>query len=156
VPGPEVARYQIEAAVIRDTSIAPAAREAEIAKQLADSLTAREKSYLSIDPLVYARRVRCPALVLQGASDLHVPPRSAERLAWAMREGGNRDVTVRIFPGVSHAFLPDPYGLASAWATLPGFMTSPQVLDAIGEWASAHLPPRESRSGASAGSNARR
>jgi pimeloyl-ACP methyl ester carboxylesterase len=136
VPGPEVARYQIEAAVVRDTSIAPSAREAEIQRQLADSLTARERSYLSIDPLEYARRVRCPALILQGATDLHVPLRSAERLAWAMRSGGNRDVSVRVFPGISHSFLPDPVGLNSRWVALPGFMTSPQALQAIIEWMS--------------------
>ncbi|MGH7741922.1 MAG: alpha/beta hydrolase family protein [Candidatus Eiseniibacteriota bacterium] len=135
VSGPEVARYQIEAAVSRDTSIAPAAREAEIHRQLEDSLTVREKSYLSIDPMSFARRVRCPALILQGANDLQVPLRSAERLALAMRSSGNRDVSVRIFPGISHSFLPDVVGLNSGWAALPGFMTSPEVLHTITDWA---------------------
>jgi len=147
VPGPEVARYQIEAAVVRDTSIAPANREAEIQRQLSDTLTVREKSYLGIEPLGYARRVRCPALILHGGSDLHVPPRSAERIALAMRSNGNRDVTVRLFPGLSHSFLPDPVGLSSGWATLPGFMTSPDVLRAITDWTDAHLdsPRRPAR-----------
>ena len=139
VPGPVVARYQIEAAVVRDTSIAPFAREAEIQRQLADSLTARERSYLGIDPLSYARRVRCPALVLQGATDLQVPPRSAEHLALAMRAGGNRDVSVRVFPGISHSFLPDPVGVSSGWAALPGFMMSPDVLRTIMDWVDARL-----------------
>jgi len=139
VSGWEVARYQIEAAVNGDTSIAAADREAEIKKQLADTLTVREKSYLSIDPLAYARRVRCPALILQGASDKHVPPRSAERLAAAIRGNGNREVSVRVFPGLSHTFLPDPVGLNSGWAGLPAFMTSPQVLREIGDWLSARL-----------------
>jgi len=145
VPGMEVARYQIGAAVERDTSIAPADREAAITKALADSLTPRESTYLAMaDPLTYARRVRCPALLLHGGSDLTVPPRSAERLASAMRAGGNRDVTVRIFAGLSHAFLPDPVGLSSAWAGLPAFLTSPDVLRTLGDWAAAHLaaPPR--------------
>jgi len=139
VPGPELARYQIEAAVTRDTSIAPAGREAEIAKQLAEPMTPRETSCLSIDPLAYARRVRCPALILHGGSDLHVPLRSAERLATAMRTNGNRDVTVRIFPGLSHSFLPDPVGLNSGWAGLPAFRTGPEVLRTLGDWAVAHL-----------------
>ncbi len=139
LPGPDIARYQIEAAVVRDSSIAPTSREAEIQRQLSDSLTARERSYLSIDPLAYARRVRCPALILQGGTDLHVPPRSAERLAWAMRAAGNGDVSVRVFAGLSHSFLPDPIGLNSGWAALPGFMTSPQVLRAITDWTTAHL-----------------
>ena len=38
-------------AAVRDASIAAADREAAIQKQLADSLTVRERSYLSIDPL---------------------------------------------------------------------------------------------------------
>jgi dienelactone hydrolase len=142
VPGPELARYQIEAAVTRDTSIAPADREAEIAKQLAAPLTPREASCLGIDPLAYARRVRCPALILHGGADLHVPPRSAERLATAMRAAGNRDVTVRIFPGLSHSFLPDPVGLNSGWASLPGFLTSPEVTRTLADWAVARLAKR--------------
>lgn len=146
VSGAEVARYQIEAAVVRDSSIAPADREAEIAKQLADTLTIRERSYLSIEPLGYARRVRCPALILHGGSDLHVPPRSAERLALAMRSNGNHDVTVRVFPGISHSFLPDPGGLSSGWAVLPGFMTSPDVLRAITDWFGSHFAAPDARS----------
>jgi dienelactone hydrolase len=141
VPGLEVARYQIEAAIVRDTTIAPADREAAIAKELADTLTIRERSYLSIDPLSYARRTRCPALIVQGANDLHVPLRSAERLAWAMRSGGNRDVTVRFIPGVSHALLPDVLGLNAEWVYLPAFLTSPDVLRAMTEWLSERLRP---------------
>jgi hypothetical protein len=77
--------------------------------------------------------VRCPALILHGGSDLHVPPRSAERLAAAMRAGGDRDVTVRIFPGVSHSLLPDPYGLGDGWVYLPAFRVAPPILDTMAE-----------------------
>jgi dienelactone hydrolase len=139
VPGPEVGRYQVEAAVTADPSIPVAQREAEIKKQLTEGLTQREQTYLTIDPLRYARAVRCPALIVQGGADLHVPLRSAERLATAMRSGGNRDVTVRIFPGVSHSLLPDPNGLNSGWPTLPGFRTSPEILRAVAEWTAARL-----------------
>ena len=112
-------------AAVRDASIAAADREAAIQKQLADSLTVRERSYLSIDPLAYACRTRCPALILHGANDLHVPVRWAERLAWAMRAGGNRDVTVRLFPGVSHSLLYDPIGLNTGWVYGPAFSSAP-------------------------------
>jgi dipeptidyl aminopeptidase/acylaminoacyl peptidase len=142
VPGPEVARYQIEAAVVGDSTIAPADREAEIQRQLADTLTIRERSYLGIDPLGYASRVRCPALILHGGSDKHVPPRSAERLAHAMRANGNADVSVRIFPNLSHSLLPDPGGLSDGWAGLPAFVTSPEVLRAITDWAATRLMSR--------------
>jgi hypothetical protein len=139
VSGPEVARYQTEAAGVRDPSIAPGDREAAIQELLADTLTVREKSYLPLDPFRYARRARCPALIVHGANDLHVPARSAERLAWAMREGGNRDVTVRLVPGVSHSLLYDPVGLASGWVYLPGFLPAPEVLRTAGDWLAERL-----------------
>jgi hypothetical protein len=125
--------------VIRDPSIPEADREKEIAKQLAEEMTPRERVFLTIDPLEYARRVKCPALVLQGGADLHVPIRSAERIASAMRASGNSDVTVQIFPGVSHSLLPDPVGLNSGWVLLPGFLTSPALLDVMTRWTSEHL-----------------
>jgi dienelactone hydrolase len=139
VPGAELARYQIEQAVQGDASIAEADREKEIEKQLAEPMTPRETSILSIDPLAFASGVRCPALLVHGGSDRHVPVRSAERLAAAMRAAGNRDVTVRIFPGVSHAMLPDPIGLSAGWVTLPGFLTAPGLLDTVSAWTAGHL-----------------
>jgi pimeloyl-ACP methyl ester carboxylesterase len=109
-------------------------------------LTVRERSYLAIDPLAYARRTRCPALILQGANDLHVPVRSAERLAWAMRAAGNRDVTVRLFPGVSHALLYDPIGLGSGWVFLPGFLVCPELSRTAVDWLAVRLAvPRNVR-----------
>jgi len=146
VSGPDVARYQIGAAVDADSTIAPADRETEIQKQLAEPMTPRETTYLGIDPLVYAREVRCPALILQGGADRHVPLRSAERMASAMRAGGNRDVTVRIFPGVSHSFLPDPVGLSSGWAMLPALHTSPEALRTLSDWAWERLRPARGKS----------
>jgi len=139
VPGPELARYQTELAVRGDPSVAEADREKEIEKQLAEPLTPREKSLLDIDPLGFAAKVRCPALIVHGGSDRHVPLRSAERLASAMRAAGNRDVTVRLFPGVSHAMLPDPVGLSAGWVTLPAFLTAPPLLDTVSTWTAAHL-----------------
>ena len=139
VPGPELARYQIEAAVLGDEAVAPADRAKEIEKRLSEELTPRERSLLGIDPLGFAGGVRCPALLAQGGSDVHVPVRSVERLAFAMRAAGNRDVTVRIFPGVSHSLLPDPIGLNTGWVMLPAFRTSPAVLDAVSAWAAARL-----------------
>lgn len=139
VSGADVARYQITAAVARDTTIAPTDREAAIRRELNDTLTVREKSYLAIDPLAYARRVRCPALIVQGGNDQHIPVRSAERLAWAMRASGNQDVTVRIVPGVSHSLLPDVNGLSSGWVYLPAFGTSPEILRTVSGWLSVRL-----------------
>jgi dienelactone hydrolase len=142
VPGAELARYQVAQPVIHDPSVPASEREREIEKKLAEALTdltARERVMLTIDPLPFARDVHCPALIIQGGNDLHVPMRSAERLAAAIRENGNADVIVRIFPQVSHSLLPDPVGLSSGWVFLPGFITSPEILDTLSDWAAARL-----------------
>lgn len=140
--GAELARYQIENAVMHDSSVPTNEKEKEIQKQLAEELTPREKSVLTIDPIEYARKVRAPALIVHGGNDLHVPIRSAERIAYAMRWNGNYDVSVRIFPGLSHSLLPDPIGVNSGWVYLPAFETSPELLEVVSDWARAHLVAR--------------
>jgi dienelactone hydrolase len=139
VPGAQLAREQTEQAVLHDPSIPTADREKEVEKELAEPMTPREQVFLTIDPLLYASRVHCPALILQGGSDITVPIRSAEKIASAIRSNGNSDVTVRIIPAVSHSMLPDPIGPGSGWLYLPAFATCPQLLDVMTNWATAHL-----------------
>jgi pimeloyl-ACP methyl ester carboxylesterase len=142
VPGTEVAKYQVEQPILKDPSIPESDREKEFTRQMADALkdlTPHETSFLKTDPAEYLGRVHCPALIIQGGADLTVPVRSAERIAYFMRAGGNSDVTVRIFPGLSHSLLPDPVGLPSAWAALPAFLTAPDLLDEMTRWSIARL-----------------
>jgi len=144
VTGMEVARYQVEQQILKDPNIPDTDRQKEFAKQMeeaAKDLSPHESSFLVIDPIEYDRQVRCPALIIQGGADATVPVRSAERIAWAMRAGGNSDVTVRVFPGVSHSLLPDPGGLSSGWAALPAFITAPDLLDEMTRWSVAKLIP---------------
>jgi len=144
VSGMEVARYQVEQPILKDPNIPEADREKEFAKQMEEALkdlSPHETSFLAIDPIEYDRQVRCPALIIQGGADATVPVRSAEKIASAMRAGGNSDVTVRIFPGISHSLLPDPGGLSSGWAALPAFITAPDLLDALTRWSVAKLMP---------------
>jgi uncharacterized protein len=144
VPGMEVARSQVEQPIFKDPKIPAASREPELAKQFAEALkglSAHESSYLAIDPGLYDSQVHCPALIIQGGADVPVPVRSAEKIAAAMRAGGNSDVSVRIFPGISHSLLPDPGGLSSGWAALPAFLTAPDLLDELTRWSKARLTP---------------
>jgi pimeloyl-ACP methyl ester carboxylesterase len=145
VSGLEVARYQVEQPILRDPKMSDADRERELAKQMEEALkdlSPHETSFMAIDPIPYARQVRCPALIIQGGTDATVPVRSAARIASAMRAGGNSDVTVHIVPGVSHSLLPDPGGLSSGWGALPAFLTSPQLLDELTRWSIARLLER--------------
>jgi alpha-beta hydrolase superfamily lysophospholipase len=95
--------------------------------------------FLDYDPIATAKRVRQPVLIVQGATDRQVTPEQAPALAAAFRAGGNRDVTMRIFPSTDHLFLADPVGNPSGYASLPSKNVRPEVLGAIADWLSARL-----------------
>jgi dipeptidyl aminopeptidase/acylaminoacyl peptidase len=95
------------------------------------------------DPSVTAQRVRQPVLILQGALDRQVTAGQADTLAAAMRAGGNRDVTVRVFPTLNHLFLVSPSGTGdpSEYIALRDVKLPQEVLDTIAAWLSAKLRP---------------
>jgi dienelactone hydrolase len=94
--------------------------------------------FLDYDPAPTAARVRAPVLILQGETDRQVPKVEADKLAAAIRGGGNRDVTVRVFPGMNHLFLPDG-GVGFSYEKLPSFVVPPAVMGAIADWLSARF-----------------
>ncbi|MFN8589486.1 MAG: alpha/beta fold hydrolase [Candidatus Eisenbacteria bacterium] len=95
--------------------------------------------FLDHDPLGIAKSVRTPVLVLQGATDRQVTAEQAKVLAGAFRAGGNRDVTLRVFPATNHLFLADPAGWGDGYSALPDPHVRREVLDAMGEWLAAKL-----------------
>jgi pimeloyl-ACP methyl ester carboxylesterase len=52
------------------------------------------------DPAATFRRVRCPVLIIFGEKDNPTP--GIARIEQALREAGNRDYIVRVFPGADH------------------------------------------------------
>lgn len=140
VPAQELARYQTENIVARDPSVPPEKRAAEVEKQLAEPLTPRERSFMEIDPLAWASQVRCPAFIAQGGADIFVPPRSAAKLAAAMRQDGAADVTVRLVPHLGHNLIPDPDGFVQT-VFLPAFHVAPEVIDPLVRFLTERLRP---------------
>ncbi|HEX8271771.1 MAG TPA: alpha/beta fold hydrolase [Longimicrobiaceae bacterium] len=135
--------YQARFAIESDSSLAPH-RDSLLVMAAAqnDSLAAASRwfgSLLAHDPLPFARRLRMPVLVLQGETDRQVPAAEAPALAAAIRAGGNRDVTVRLFPGVDHLLLRDPDGSVAGYAALPSKQVVPEVLGALADWLAARL-----------------
>ena len=64
---------------------------------------------LDLDPAVYWEQIQAPVLAMFGELDDVVPvAASASRIAEALRRGGNKDVTIRIFPKASHTIQPAP------------------------------------------------
>ena len=75
------------------------------------------------------------------AVDRQVSAGQADTLATAFREGGNRDVTVRVFPGLNHLFVVSPSGTGATdeYASLRDVAVPREVLDVIAEWLIARL-----------------
>ncbi|MEW5929740.1 MAG: alpha/beta fold hydrolase [Gemmatimonadota bacterium] len=135
--------YQSRFAIQADSTLAPHLDSLLVmAAAQNDSLAAASPwfgSLLAHDPLPFARRLRLPVLVIQGGTDRQVPAAEAPALAAAIRAGGNRDVTVRLFPGVNHLLLRDPDGSVAGYAALPGRQVVPEVLGALTDWLAARL-----------------
>lgn len=90
--------------------------------------------FMQHDPLKTARLVTQPVLIVQGETDHQVTPEQADTLAIAMRDAGNKDVTVKKFADTDHLFLADPSGVASGYATLPDKHVRRPVLGAVADW----------------------
>jgi len=96
--------------------------------------------FATYDPLPTARAVRIPVLILQGALDRQVSAGQADTLAAAFRAGGNKDVTVKVYPGLNHLFLhTDGDGSPSEYPTLKDTTIPAAVLDDIATWLQARL-----------------
>jgi dienelactone hydrolase len=142
--GLDIIHFQQRNAVEHDSTIPLGARDS-VLRAAAVSLdsTARTSVWLQFflhyDPLPTARQVRVPVLILQGATDHQVTPEQADALAAAFRAGGDRDVTVRVFPGLNHLFIPDPSGQPAGYAALKSSRVSAEVLGAIADWLAVRL-----------------
>lgn len=137
--GRRIIAYQNRYGVQHSSAITAAQRDSVLraAAHSVDSMSALQpwlRFFLDYDPKTTARRVKTPVLVLQGATDRQVTAEQADTLAAALRAGGNRRVTVRVFPATNHLFLADPDGNPAGYRALPSKSVRPEVLGAIAEW----------------------
>jgi pimeloyl-ACP methyl ester carboxylesterase len=101
---------------------------------LAQLQTRWMRYFLEYDPRIALRRVRVPVLVLNGELDLQVPPDlNLGEIERTLREGGDRDVTVRRFPGLNHLFQPARTGLPAEYGSIETTL-APVVLETIRDW----------------------
>ena len=142
--GRRIMAYQQRYAIEHDTTMTPAKHDTLLAHGPAqlDSMaraSAWIRYFLDYDPVATAHRVRTPVLILQGANDRQVTAEQAPALAAAFRAGGNRRVTMRVFPETNHLFLPDPSGDPAGYRSLRTSGVRPEVLGAIADWLSTQL-----------------
>ena len=73
--------------------------------------------FLDHDPRPALRKVKVPALVLNGELDLQVPAdQNVPEIEKALKEAGNPDVTVRRLAGLNHLFQPAKTGNLDEYA----------------------------------------
>jgi dipeptidyl aminopeptidase/acylaminoacyl peptidase len=96
--------------------------------------------FVSYDGTATAARVHAPVLVVHGAKDYQVPVSEAEKVAAAVRRGGNRDVTVKVFSATNHLFVDDA-GVGFAYEKLPSYAVRPDVLGTVADWLVGRLRP---------------
>ena len=141
--GRAVLEFQLRNLILGDTATPLAKRDSALAAvpRMLDSI-AKSSAWMAFffdhDPLATARRVRTPALVLQGATDQQVTPEQAELLGSALRAGGNRDVTVRVIPKTNHLMVADANGFPGGYTRLPSMAIRREVLGALADWIAAH------------------
>jgi dipeptidyl aminopeptidase/acylaminoacyl peptidase len=99
------------------------------------------RSYLAYMPLPTAKKVSCPALILHGDKDAHIPVDHSVLLEKVMRTNGNDDATLVILKNHNHLFLEDPDGSISGYAELLKHTNqlSEMILSTITDWLSLYL-----------------
>jgi dienelactone hydrolase len=143
--GRKIVEYQNRFGIDRAPNLSPKARDSlyALAMHSLDSAATTPTwmgFFLTHDPTVTARQVHTPVLILQGETDRQVTADQAAVLAEAFRAGGNKDVTMRVYPATNHLFLPDPDGNPAGYSGLQITMVRPEVLRDLADWLSRRLP----------------
>jgi pimeloyl-ACP methyl ester carboxylesterase len=116
-----------------------AAREATVRVQVRQVMSPWFRSFLTYDPRPALAKVRCPVLALGGELDTQVPAEENLReIDAALGRGGNRDVMVKLIPGVNHLFQRAAKGTPDEYSQIEETM-SPEVLQLVGDWIVARV-----------------
>ena len=137
--GRTILEYQNRYAIDHTPNLSATARDSlmEVARRTLDSAAAGQgwiRFFMDYDPTTTARQVHTPVLILQGETDRQVTADQAAALERAFRAGGNRDVTLRMYPATNHLFLADSDGNPAAYPALHTTTMRPEVLLDIADW----------------------
>jgi pimeloyl-ACP methyl ester carboxylesterase len=86
------------------------------------------KYFLNYDPIPKLEKVKCPVLMLFGELDLQVPAQlNKDTMVEALKKGGYKNYTVKIFPKANHLYQCAKTGSPSEYGNLdkkfvPGFL----------------------------------
>jgi fermentation-respiration switch protein FrsA (DUF1100 family) len=112
--------------------------EAAIDSQAAGLSSPWMRFFLTYDPRPALVKVKCPVLAINGEKDLQVPPEeNLYAINEALKEGGNKDYTVKELQGLNHLFQTSKTGSPSEYAKIEETI-SPTALEIVGNWISEH------------------
>jgi pimeloyl-ACP methyl ester carboxylesterase len=90
--------------------------------------------FVLYDPAPALTKVRCPVLAIGGELDLQVlPDQNLPAIEAALKQGGDKDVTVVRLPGLNHLLQAAKTGLLAEYAQIEETM-APAALDTIATW----------------------
>ncbi|MBI1797196.1 MAG: alpha/beta fold hydrolase [Candidatus Eisenbacteria bacterium] len=93
--------------------------------------------FIKFDPAPALATFKGPVLAINGGRDVQVPPKeNLPAIERALKQGGNRDVTVRELPGLNHLFQHCASCLISEYGTIEETI-APAALDTISTWITA-------------------
>jgi uncharacterized protein len=106
------------------------------------SATAIERPWIRFyflhDPRETLRQVHCPVLALIGSKDIQVPAKeNLPEIEKALKEGGNKDFTVKQLPNLNHLFQTSKTGMLDEYPKIEETM-SPAALEIIADWIDQH------------------
>ena len=94
--------------------------------------------FLRYDPAPTLEQVKCPVLAVNGSMDLQVPAKeNLTAIAEALEKGGNKNVTIKEYPGLNHLFQECTTGSIDEYAIIEQTF-SPEVLKDLGDWILTH------------------
>jgi uncharacterized protein len=90
--------------------------------------------FLDYDPRPALRQVTCPVLALNGAKDVQVDAKvNLKAIEAALKEAGNKDVTIRELPNLNHLFQTCKTGAGSEYGAIEETL-APVVLETVADW----------------------
>ncbi|MDQ1090564.1 S9 family peptidase [Siphonobacter sp. SORGH_AS_1065] len=99
--------------------------------------------HIQYDPAQFLPNVQAPFLAINGDKDIYVSAQeNLDNFKRLLQQGGNKDVTVKVFPGLNHQFLACQQCTPSEFASLKKQFPA-DVLSTIGDWIVAHTTSKK-------------
>jgi hypothetical protein len=110
------------------------AQKERVPSQADELLSPWTRTFLSLDPSEYLKKVGVPVLALDGSKDLQVPAReNLAAIAAALKSAGNQSATTVELAGLNHLFQHAGTGLPSEYGEIQETF-APEALKRIGDW----------------------